>query len=120
VDVQHVPETSNIADGISQQYEGTLKECRDGSEWEVCPDPDALTGVVQNLFQVKVPAEYLGLYACFVNELMFTHIIEALLKLDHGIKIRDWKCTQHNAVNYQIDKGKLWFVGGGNKIWARL
>ena len=119
VDVQHVPGTSNIADGISRQYEGTPKECGDGSEWEVCPDPDALTGVVQNLFQVEAPAEHLSLHARFVNEPMFAHIIEALLELDQGTKIRDRRRAQHNAVNYQIDEGKLWFIGGGNKIRAR-
>jgi hypothetical protein len=26
--------------------------------------------------------------------------------------------VQHNAVNYQIDEGKLWFIGGSNNIWA--
>jgi hypothetical protein len=39
-----VGECKDLVDGISQQYEGTLKEDRDGSEWDICPDPDTLTG----------------------------------------------------------------------------
>jgi hypothetical protein len=119
VDVKHVPGINNIADGISRQYEGTPKEHGDGSEWDVCPDPDALTGVVQDLLQVAVPTEHLNLYARFVNEPIFAHIIDALLELNHGTRIRDRKRAQHNAVNYQIDEGKLWFIGGGSKIRAR-
>jgi hypothetical protein len=119
MDVQHVPGTSNIADGISRQYEGTPKECGDGSEWDVCPDPDALAGVVQNLFQVEIPTEHLELRTRFANEPMFVHIIDALLEMDHGTRIRDRKRARHNAVNYQIDEGKLWFIGGGSKVRAR-
>ena len=119
VDVKHIPGTNNIADGISRQYEETPKEHGDGSEWDVCPDSDALTGVVQDLFQVATKTEHLNLYARFVNEPMFANIIDALLELNYGTKIRDRKRAQHNAVNYQIDEGKLWFIGGGSKIRAR-
>ena len=119
IDVKHVPGTNNIADGISRQYEETPKEHGDGSEWDICPDLDALTGVVQDLFQVAIPTEHLDLYTHFVNEPMFMHIIDALLELNHGTRIRDRKRAQHNAVNYQIDEGKLWFIGGGSKIRAR-
>ena len=119
IDVTHVPGTNNIADGISRQYEGTIKEHGDGSEWDICPDPDALTGVVQDLFQVEIPAEHHDLYTCFTDEPMFTHIIDALLELNHGTNLRERKRAQHNAVNYYLDEGKLWYVGGGNKIRAR-
>ena len=119
VNVKHVPGVNNIADGVSRQYEGTVKEHGDGSEWDVCPDPDMLTGVVQDLFQVAVPTEHLNLYARFANEPIFAHIIDALLELNHGTRIRDRKRAQHNAVNYQIDEGRLWFIGGGNKTRAR-
>jgi hypothetical protein len=84
MDVKHVPGINNIADGISRQYEGMLKEQGDGSEWDVCPDPDTLTGVVQDLFQVATPNEHANLYARFVNEPIFAHIIDALLELNHG------------------------------------
>jgi hypothetical protein len=95
------------------------KECGDGSEWDVCPDPDALTGVIQDIFQVEIPAEHRSIQARFVKEPMFTNIIEALLELNHGTRVRDRKRAQHNTVNYQIDEGKLWHVGGGNKIRAK-
>lgn len=66
-----------------------------------------------------MPMEHLNLYECFVNEPISTHIIDASLELNHGTRIRDRKCAQHNAVNYQIDEGKLWFIGGGSKIQVR-
>jgi hypothetical protein len=87
--VQHVPGTSNIADGLSRQYEGMPKECGDGSEWDICPDPDALIGVIQDIFQVEIPAEHRSLQAHFVKEPMFINIIEALLELNHGMRVRD-------------------------------
>ena len=86
-DVQHVPGTSNITDSISQQYEGTLKECGDGRKWDICPDSDTLEGVVQIFFQVEIPTEHLGLCTRFANEPMFVHIIDALLELDYGTRI---------------------------------
>ena len=39
--------------------------------------------------------------------------------MDHGTRIRDRKRAWHNAVNYQIDEGKLWFIGGGTKVRVR-
>jgi hypothetical protein len=87
MDIRHVPGTSNIADGISRQYEGMPKECGYRSKWDVSPDPDALMGIMQNLCQVEIPAEHLNLHNHFANEPMFAHIIEALLELNHGTRL---------------------------------
>jgi hypothetical protein len=76
-------------------------------------------GVKHDLFMVEVPDEHVALWECFASKPMFMQIINALLELDHGTCLRDQKHAQHNAVNYQIQEGKLWFIGGGTKIWAR-
>ena len=54
IDVHHIPGITNIADGVSRQYEGTPKGFRDGSEWTVSPNINNTIGVVQDLFQVEV------------------------------------------------------------------
>jgi hypothetical protein len=61
IDIRHIPGITNIADGISRQYEGTPKGLGDGSEWTVSLDIDKATGVVQNLFQVEILAEVASL-----------------------------------------------------------
>src|ERR1700678_752120 len=38
VDVRHIPGVTNIADGLSCQYEGTPKVGNDGSEWDIDSD----------------------------------------------------------------------------------
>ena len=58
VDVRHVPGISNIADGVSRQYEGIPKGYGDGSEWDISPDNELLTGVKHDLFTVEVPDEH--------------------------------------------------------------
>jgi hypothetical protein len=68
---------------------------------------------------VEVPDEHVALWERFASEPMFTQIIGVLLELDHGTRLRDQKRVQHNVVNYQIQEGKLWFIGGGTKIQAR-
>ena len=61
----------------------------DGSEWDVSPDIELLTGVKQNLFAVEVPDEHSALRVHFADEPMFLHIIDALLELDQGTQLRD-------------------------------
>ena len=87
VDVRHIPGVTNIADGVSRQYEGTPKGFGDGSKWMVSPDIDDTIGVVQDLFQVEVSLEAATLREWFDNEPLFLEVINALLELDHGTKL---------------------------------
>jgi len=68
VDVRHIPGITNIADGVSRQYEGTPKGFGDGSEWTVSPDIDKVTGIVQNVFQVEISSEAAKLKERFTDE----------------------------------------------------
>ena len=46
IDVRHIPGVTNIADGISRQYENTLKSGNDGSKWDVDSDWETAAGLV--------------------------------------------------------------------------
>ena len=49
IDVRHIPGITNIADGISQQYEGTAKLAGDGSDWDVDSDWESRAGLVYGI-----------------------------------------------------------------------
>ena len=119
VDVRHIPGVTNIADGVSRQYEGTPKGFGDGSEWTVSPDIDDTIGVVQDLFQVEVSLEAATLRERFASEPLFLEVINALLELDHGTKLQERKRARHRASQYTIENGRLWYIGGGTRIRAR-
>jgi hypothetical protein len=91
VDVHHIPGITNIADGVSRQYEGTPKGFGDRSEWMVSPDIDTTIGVIQDLFQVEVSFEAAKLREWFANKLLFLDVINALLELDHRMKLQERK-----------------------------
>lgn len=76
-------------------------------------------GVKQDLFTIGTLEEHTTLREHFADEPMFMQVIDVLLALDQGTKLKDWKQAHHNMVNYQIDDDKLWFIGGGTKIRAR-
>lgn len=113
VAVHHVPGVTNIADGISRQYEGTEKGGSDGSGWSVSPDVDTVLGVVQDVFQLATSIEELDLCECFKDEHIFLEVIDAILELDRGTKLRDRIRARHRAKMYAIEDGKLWHIGGG-------
>jgi len=91
VDVRHIPGITNIANGISRQYEGTPKGFGDGSEWTVSPNIDEATGVVQDLFMVDIPPEISTLRERFAEEPLFLEVVNALLELDQGTKLQERK-----------------------------
>jgi hypothetical protein len=117
--VRHVPGVVNIADGLSRQYEGLTKGHGDGSEWSVSPDLDNITGVVYDMLQVKVSDENAALRNHFKSEPVFSQVMDALLEIDHGTRIRERMCARHRALNYSIADGKLWFVSGGTGVRVR-
>ena len=55
VDVRHIPGITNIADGISRQYEGTPKTGDDNSEWDVDSNWESGAGLVYGMNYVSIP-----------------------------------------------------------------
>ena len=82
MDVHHILGITNIADGVSRQYEGTKKGFGDGCEWTVSPDIDEVTGDVQNMFQVEISSEATALRERFADEPLLLAVVNTLLELD--------------------------------------
>ena len=55
IDVRHIPGVTNIADGLSQQYENTPKSGKDGSEWDVDSDWETGAGLVYGINCISIP-----------------------------------------------------------------
>ena len=57
-DIHHVPGKINVVvDGISQKWEGIPRQVGDGSEWTVCKDWEAATGLVNNILHVTAEGD---------------------------------------------------------------
>jgi RNase H-like domain found in reverse transcriptase len=65
VDVWHIPGITNIADGLSWQFEDTPKAGNDGSKWEVDPDWEARAGLVYGVNLISLPPSTQSLYDRF-------------------------------------------------------
>jgi hypothetical protein len=120
VGVRHVPGVMNIADGLSRQYKGLPKGHGDASEWSVSPDLNNTTGVVHDMLHVETSDEHVALRNRFNSEPVFSQVIDALLEMDHSTHICERMHAQHRVLNYSIADGKLWFVGGGTGVRARV
>ena len=58
VNVRHVPGKINVvADGISRKWEDIPRQVGDGSEWTVCEDWEAATGLVNNILHVTAEGD---------------------------------------------------------------
>ena len=120
VDVRHVPGKINVvADGLSRAREGTGKEDGDGSEWTVCEDWEATTGLTHDIFRIATLGDTEELRHRFAKEPIFLEVIESLLELDQGRSMRVRRRAKHRVLEYMIDEGKLWRVGHGRRVRAR-
>jgi len=96
VDVCHIPGKINIADGISQQYEGMDKSPGDGSEWTVMPDWEETTGLVHDLYHVAESLDLTVLQERFKGEPLFLDIIDAIIGLSsNNVTVWEKKRAQH-------------------------
>ena len=118
VDVRHIPGITNIADGISRQYENTPKSAGDGSEWEVDSDWESRAGLVYNINYTTLATPTKNLRDRFANTPLFRDVIDALEGIQSGLGLRERKRARHRALRYMIDEGKLWYVGGGTRARA--
>lgn len=119
-DVRHVPGVTNIADGLSRQYEGLPHTPGDGSDWTVNPDWEAKEGIINDMFHVSLrETQQADLRHCLRDEPLYIQVIDALEDLDHAQALPDRMRARHRASQYMIKDGKLWFIAGGTKIRAR-
>ena len=113
IDVRHIPGVTNIADGLSRQYEDTPKSGEDGSEWDVAPDWETGAGLVYGISYVDVPPTTQNLRDRFSSTPLFRDVVDALEGIKSDIGLRGRKRAHHRTAKYMIDDGKLWYVGGG-------
>jgi hypothetical protein len=118
VDVQHIPGITNIANGLSHQYENTPKLEGDGSEWDVDSDSELRAGLVYGINYVSVPPATQSLQDCFSNTPIFRDVINALEEIQSEAGLQERKRARHRAAQYMIDEGKLWLMKGGTCMCA--
>ena len=118
VDVRHIPGITNIADGVSRQYENTPKTGEDGSEWDVDADWESGAGLVYGINCISIPPTIQTLKDRFASTLLFRDVVDALEGIQSGLGLRERKRARHRAARYMIEEGKLWFVGGGTRTRA--
>jgi len=120
IDVRHVPGRINVvADGISRKWEGTPRQGGDGSEWTVCEDWEANTGLTNDILHVSTNDDITTLRERFKNEPAFAEVIDAILMIKDSRSVRDRRRARHRASQYLIEDGKLWRLKGGTAIRAR-
>ena len=95
VDVRHVPGVTNIADGLSRQFENTPKSEGDGSEWDVEPDWESGAGLVFGVNYTTVSPTTQSLQDRFATTPLFRDVIEALENIQSGLGLRERKRARH-------------------------
>jgi hypothetical protein len=118
IDVRHIPGVTNIADGISRQYENTPKAEGDSSEWDVDSDWESGAGLVYGINYMSIPPATQSLRDRFTTTPLFKDIIDALEGIQSELGLWERKRARHRSARYMIEDGKLWFVGGGTRTQA--
>ena len=118
VDVRHIPGITNIADGISRQYESTPKSAGDGSEWDVDSDWESRAGLVYGINCTTLSPTTQSLRDRFATTPLFRDVIDALEGIQSSLSLRERKRARHRAARYMIEGGKLWYIGGGTQTRA--
>ncbi|PPQ92619.1 hypothetical protein CVT25_007819 [Psilocybe cyanescens] len=115
-----------MADGLSRKYVNLPLEEEDGHTWSVSEDWEVRTGLVHDVFAVtdagrEGPGVDKGeaLRARFANERMFLEVVEALLGMDSGRKLKERRRARHRALGYFVEDGRLWRLADGKSIRAR-
>jgi len=123
VAVWHIQGCLNVVtDGLSRQWDHTEHTItqEDGSEWSVNHDPEAITGLVNDIFTLdKLDHTYQILRERFTNEPLYLEVIDAILNIDTKTSVRDCNRARHRASQYMIDNGKLWCLHGGTSVRPR-
>jgi transposase InsO family protein len=124
IDVRHIPGKINVSDGISRKWaHGSPCTDMDGSNWTVNPDWEERTGLVHDIFTTLIDNGQADmedpLEKRFVKEPLFLQVILAIWDKDHAGPLRDRKKARHRALDYLIEDGHLWHVGGKKSVRAR-
>ena len=82
-------EKSMFVDGISQKWEDLPRQVGDGSEWTVCEDWEAATGLVNNILHVTAEGDIHALKDRFKDEPVFKEVLDAMLAIDSKCSVRD-------------------------------
>jgi hypothetical protein len=104
VDVRHIPGITNIADGISRQYESTPKTEGDGSEWNVDATWEPRAGLALDMNYVTATPAVRKLHDCFASTPLFRDVIDALEGVQSELGLRERKRARHRATRYMIDE----------------
>ncbi|KIJ57708.1 hypothetical protein HYDPIDRAFT_103956, partial [Hydnomerulius pinastri MD-312] len=91
----------------------------DGSAWSVSEDWEAAKGIVNDLFTVSVDSSITNLCARFVDEPLFSEVLEAIFNLDRAKSDRERRRAKHRALGYQVEGGRLWRIADGRSLRAR-
>jgi len=92
----------------------------DGSKWTINPDPETVTGLVNNMFTLdKLNDKYQNLRDRFADEPIYLEVIDAILNIDTNRPIRDRNKAHHHASQYIIENDKLWHIYGGTSVRPR-
>ena len=118
-DVRHVPGVTNIADGISRQFEGKDKAGDTGSEYTVSPDWERQAGLAYDVYYTAPSPGNTELRDRFKSEPLFLDVIDALEGITSSRSLREQSRARHRALGYMIEDNKLWFLAGGTKTRAR-
>lgn len=110
VAVQHIPGCLNVVtDRLSCQWDNTEWNGKAESTWSVSPDPEATTGLVNDMFTVeKLAPDNQQLQEHFKTEPLFLEVADTLLNTDANAPIWDRSRARHQAKQYMLHKGKLW------------
>ena len=88
-DVHHVPGVTNIADGISRQFEGKDKAGDTGSEYTVRPDWERQAGLAYNVYYTTPSLGNTKLCDQFKSEPLFLNVIDALEQITSSRNLRE-------------------------------
>ncbi|KAL1693534.1 hypothetical protein GGG16DRAFT_48964, partial [Schizophyllum commune] len=119
VDVRHVPGVTNVvSDGLSRRDTGRPRNETDGSTETVSPDWYTKSGAVFDMYQVTPKEEECDqLEERFQQVPLYRDVVRALRSAEDTDDTREAKRARHRALEYMIDDGRLWRVGGGK--WRR-
>ena len=99
IDVRHIPGITNIADGLSRQFENTPKMAGDGSEWDVDSDWESRAGLVFGINYTTISPTIQSLRDRFATTPLFRDVIDALEDIQSGLGLRERKRARHRAAS---------------------
>lgn len=129
--VRHRPGATNTAaDRLSRSFVMREPSPRNGAEWTVNEDWEAMRGIIQDLFEAtssQIPtssnnSQLADLRSRFQREPLFLEIVDTLNDLDSekpvNVKNRTWR----HAQQFFIEDGKLWKVpnDSSTRVYSKL